>query len=143
MRKDGWIALLVFLADRGAKTLARGLPPGGRVLIPGVLALRPARNTGMAFSLLSGHPALLAALSAVIIAGAAWLLRGKTLRRVTRVGLMMMLGGALGNLTDRVLTGAVPDMIEPLFVRFAVFNVADACLVAGCGLVMLGILREK
>ena len=55
-------------------------------------------------------------------------------------GLMLMLGGALGNLADRLLTGTVTDMIELLFVRFAVFNVADACLTAGCALMIVSLL---
>ena len=56
------------------------------------------------------------------------------------MGLMMMLGGACGNLTDRLLAGSVPDMVELLFVRFAIFNAADVCLVAGCALVMADLL---
>ena len=55
---------------------------------------------------------------------------------------MMMLGGALGNMLDRFLTGFVPDLIEFLFVRFAVFNLADACLVIGCGLVIIDLFRK-
>ena len=55
----------------------------------------------------------------------------------------MMLGGALGNLWDRLFLGYVPDMIEFLFVRFAVFNLADAGLVTGCALVMLALLRKE
>ena len=62
---------------------------------------------------------------------------------LTVTGLMMMLGGAAGNLADRLLSGYVPDMIEFLFIRFAVFNVADACLVTGCGLVIWNLFRGK
>ena len=56
---------------------------------------------------------------------------------------MMMLGGAAGNMVDRFLTGFVPDMIEFLFIRFAVFNVADACLVIGCALVIIDLIRGE
>ena len=142
MKKDCWIALLVFAADRATKLLWSGIPPEGVVLIPGILGLYPARNTGMAFSLCSGHPWLLGMLSAAILTGAFLFLRKKPLRRLTSVGLMMMGGGAAGNMADRFLTGYVPDLFEFLFVRFAVFNVADACLVTGCGLVILSLLRE-
>ena len=112
------------------------------VLIPGVIAVRPARNTGMAFSLLSGHPFLLGILSLAILAGAFLALRGRKLSGLARTALALMLGGALGNLADRLLTGYVPDMLEFLFVDFAVFNVADACLVTGCGLAALDLFRE-
>ena len=94
----------------------------------------------MAFSLLSGQPWLTGLLSLMLIAGGFLYLRGKELRRLESVGLMMMLGGACGNLTDRLLAGSVPDMVELLFVRFAIFNAADVCLVAGCVLVMADLL---
>ena len=143
MKRYGWIAPAVFLADRGTKILWKRIPPEGKTLIPGVLGLRPVRNTGMAFSLFSGKPWLLGILSLCIIAGAFFFLRGRELNGMTRTGLMMMLGGAVGNLVDRLFLGYVPDMIELLFVRFAVFNLADVCLVAGCALVIIDLLREE
>ena len=82
-------------------------------------------------------------MSLILIAGAFFLLRGRELSALSRIGLMMMLGGGLSNLADRFLLGYVPDLIELLFVRFAVFNVADACLVAGCGLVMISLFRRE
>jgi signal peptidase II len=142
LKRYVWIALAVFLADRGTKLLWDRIPPQGMTLIPGVLGLYPARNTGLAFSLFSGRPWLLGLLSLILIAGAFLFLRGKSLTPLCRVGLMMMLGGALGNMLDRFLTGFVPDLIEFLFVRFAVFNLADACLVVGCGLVIIDLFRK-
>ena len=143
MKKYGWIAAVVFLLDRGTKLLFSRIPAEGLVLIPGVLGLRPARNTGMAFSLFSGRPWLLGLLSLGIIMGGWIYFRGKPLRPLARIGLMMMLGGAAGNMADRFLTGYVPDMIELLFTRFAIFNLADAFLVAGCGLLMADLLRRE
>lgn len=143
MKRYLWIALAAFLADRGTKLLWDRIPAGGVTLIPGILGLRPARNTGMAFSLLSGHPWLLAILSLAVLLGAFLFLRGKQLRPLAWTGLMLMLGGAVGNLLDRLFLGWVPDMIEFLFVRFAIFNVADACLTVGCGLVILDLFRGE
>ena len=142
MKRYGWIAATAFLADRITKGLTDRIPPEGSVLIPGLLGLRAVRNTGMAFSLLRGNPWLLGLLSLLIIAGAFVFLRGKKLSRLARTGLMLMLGGAAGNMADRFLTGYVQDMIEFLFVDFAIFNVADACLVTGCALVMLAMIRS-
>ncbi len=141
MARTGWIAAAVFLADRLSKALCAKLPAEGAVLIPGILRLRRAENTGMAFSLFSGHPRLLGVLSLVVIAGAVFFLRGKRMNGLTRAGLMMIVGGAAGNALDRLTQGYVTDMLEPLFVRFAVFNLADACLVIGCLLVLPEILR--
>lgn len=143
MKNTGWIAGAVFLADRLTKAAWHQIPAEGKTLIPGLLGLRPARNTGMAFSLMSGKPWLLGLISLAVIGGAVWFLRGKKLSLLCRIGLMMMLGGAVGNMVDRFFTGYVPDMLELLFVHFAVFNVADVCLVTGCGLVILSLFRKE
>ena len=136
------LAGAVLTADRITKVLAVKIPPEGIPLIPGVIALRYTENTGAAFSILSGYPWLLGLVSLVVIAGAFWYLRRKKIRPLMMTGLMMMLGGAAGNMLDRFFTGYVPDMIEPLFVQFAVFNVADMFLCIGCGLVALSLLLD-
>ena len=134
------IAAAVFIADRATKILATRIPEDGQALIPGVLGLRYAENKGIAFSLLSGMPWVLGLVSLLIITAVFFFLRGKKLRTMTLTGLMMMLGGAAGNMMDRFIHGFVPDMIEVLFVEFAVFNVADMFLCIGCGLVILQLL---
>ena len=134
------IAAAVFIADRVTKILAPRILEDGQALIPGVLGLRYAENRGIAFSMLSGMPWVLGLVSLVIIAAVFFFLRGKKLRAMTLAGLMMMLGGAAGNMLDRFIHGFVPDMIEVLFVQFAVFNVADMFLCIGCGLVILQLL---
>ena len=133
-------AAAVLVADRITKELAPGIPEGGVALIPGVLGLRYAENRGIAFSLLSGAPRLLGVLSlALIAAGFLWL-RKKELKPFPLFALALMAGGAAGNMIDRLVRGYVPDMIEALFVRFPVFNIADAALTAGCVLVMASLL---
>ena len=133
-------AAAVLAADRITKELAPGIPEGGVALIPGVLGLRYAENRGIAFSLLSGAPRLLGVLSlALIAAGFLWL-RKKELKPFPLFALALMAGGAAGNMIDRLVRGYVPDMIEALFVRFPVFNIADAALTAGCVLVIASLL---
>ena len=140
MRKEIWIAPVVFAADQGTKKAAVFIPSEGMTLIPGILSLRYTRNTGMAFSLLSGHPWLLGLGSLIILAGAFFFLRKKEIPRFPFIGLMLMAGGAAGNMTDRLFLGYVPDMIEVLFVQFAVFNLADVVITIGCGLIILWLL---
>ena len=142
-KKAMWlIAIGVFAADRVSKILAGGIPTEGILLIPGVVRLRYAENTGAAFSMFSGYPWLLGVLSLLIIAGGFLFLRKKALPGLAVTGLMMMLGGAAGNMVDRFATGFVPDMIELLFVRFAIFNVADSFLCIGCALTAISLLRK-
>ena len=136
------VAAAVFIADRVTKILAPGIPENGVVLIPGVIGLRYAENRGIAFSLLSGAPWAVGVVSLLIIAAAFFCLRGKKLQPLALTGLMMMLGGATGNMVDRFVHGFVPDMIEVLFVNFAIFNVADTFLCIGCGLVIISLLRK-
>ena len=137
------LAAAVFIADRVTKILAPGIPGEGQTLIPGVLGLRYAENKGIAFSLLSGMPWVPGLMSLAIIAAVFIFLRGKKLSSLALTGLMMMLGGAAGNMVDRFVHGFVPDMIEVLFVQFAIFNVADTFLCIGCGLVIIHLLFER
>ena len=139
----GILAAAVWTADRITKVLAPGIPEEGQVLIPGVVGLRYAENRGIAFSLLSGVPWLPGVLSLAAVVGGFLLLRKKKIHPLALTGLMMMLGGALGNMADRFLLGYVPDMIEVLFMEFAIFNVADAFLCVGCALVILRLLLAK
>lgn len=143
MKHTWWIAPMVFILDLITKVLALRLPPEGRTLIPGLLGLRLTRNTGMAFSLLSGYPRLLGVLSLLLIAGAFFFLRKKQMSILARAGGMMMMGGAAGNAADRLIRGYVTDMVEPLFVNFAVFNLADVRLVTGCLMIMINLFREQ
>ena len=137
------IALAVLAADRITKILAPGIRPEGQVLIPGVVGLRYAENKGIAFSMLSGIPWLPGVLSLAAVIAGFLVLRKKQIHPLAMAGLMMMLGGAVGNMIDRFALGYVPDMIEFLFMRFAIFNVADACLCVGCALVAIRLLCVK
>ena len=139
IRRYGWIALLVLAADQAVKYLACRLR-ATFTLIPGVLAFTYAENTGMAFSLLSGLSWLLGLLSAAVIVLGLIALRRYRLGPLPSVAAMLMLGGAAGNMIDRLLHGYVVDMFEVLLFRFAIFNVADAALTVGCVLMAASLL---
>lgn len=139
MRKYAWITLLVLAADQLSKLAASRLTAAVTV-IPGLLGLCYAENTGMAFSLLSGAPWLLGIFSgACMVLG--WLaLRRYCLGKPAAIAAMLMLGGAAGNMLDRLFHGYVVDMIELLFINFAIFNLADAALTIGCALMAWSLL---
>jgi len=139
MRKFYWIAVLTVIADQVSKWLCMGLT-GSVTLIPGVLALTYAENTGMAFSLFSGRAWALGVVSAVCILVGWVVLRRYRLGAISRVAAMLMLGGAVGNMIDRFFRGYVVDMFEALFVDFAIFNVADAALTVGAILMAISLL---
>lgn len=140
----GWHwMLLAVAADRFTKVLAKHRVLRG-TLIPGVVSFRSARNSGMAFSMLSGHFWLLTVFTALLIAGVlAYLISRPGEPPLLRAGLWLIAGGGLGNLYDRVTMGSVIDFIELDFVRFAIFNVADVCICVGAALVLLAAWRNE
>lgn len=140
--RGAWLAALAAALDRITKRLAVNTPAGP--LIPGLVNLRPTVNRGMAFSMLSGQGALLTALTLLLVLVlTAWLVAKPGQPRLFRAGLWLIVGGGLGNLWDRLASGAVIDFIEPTFVRFAVFNAADACICLGAALAMLSAILEE
>ncbi len=133
-------AAAVFVFDRIAKCR---FETAGRVVLPGLIALRGTRNTGMAFGMLSGQSVLLIVLTLAALIALGCVLRRRALSRPAQYGLGLMLGGALGNLFDRIVFGYVIDFIELVFMRFPIFNIADIGVTCGAALLALCILRKK
>lgn len=127
------VAALV-AADQVVKYLVRThIPLGASApLLPGLVELTYFQNTGAAFSILREHTWLLTIISAAVAVGIAAALARKAVRHpFGALSLSVVLAGALGNLIDRALFGYVTDMFNLQFVHFAVFNVADICVVCG------------
>ena len=99
---------------------------------PGVMRLTRVHNYGAAWSSFSGQTAALAVVTVLLMAAVAYLLVRRIVRHPLGViaGLMILAGG-VGNLIDRLFRGYVVDMFHVLFMEFAVFNVADICVVVG------------
>ena len=135
--------LLAIAADRLTKALAKRSALRG-TLIPGVVSFRRVRNSGMAFSMLSGHFWLLTVFTGLLIAGIVYyLFRWPEKPPFLRAGLWLIAGGGLGNLYDRLTMGYVTDFIQLDFVRVAIFNVADICICVGAALVLLAAWRAE
>ena len=101
-------------------------------IIPGVLSFTRVKNTGIAFSMLSNSGWVLTAVIVILILVVTFVILKMKLTNFERVCLSLVLGGAIGNLLDRIFYGYVLDMIEVRFVKFAVFNFADCCITVGC-----------
>lgn len=100
--------------------------------IKGFIQFRYALNDGMAFSLFSGARWIFVALTAVVCGGVLWWMftnRCKSLWLYWSLGVIV--AGGVGNLIDRAVIGSVVDFIEPVFVNFAVFNIADCAVTVG------------
>jgi signal peptidase II len=137
------VAALVLAADQLTKWWAVDRLAGGPVHVLGPLDFELSFNTGASFSLFTGATVWLALLAAALTAGlvvVVW--RSPSRGRAAALGLV--LGGALGNLTDRALRGhhgAVVDFIA-LHV-WPTFNVADSCIVVGGALVVVSLWRAR
>jgi signal peptidase II len=148
------VAALVFALDRITKILVSHNVPSWDVhaLIPGFFNIVHTENSGAAFSMLANAPAqwrtlLLVALSAGVQAAIAVLIwrGGSRLSTALRLGLALILGGALGNLFDRVVHGTVTDFLEFYYhaFRWPAFNAADSAITIGAGLIILDMLRSR
>ena len=109
------------------------IPLHGSVpFIPYIMELTYVRNTGAAFSIFSEYTWVLTLCSfilSIVLAVAVW--QKFFEHPLGRTSLTLVLAGAVGNLIDRALRGYVVDMFHTLFMNFAVFNVADICVVVG------------
>ena len=126
-------AALVALDQLVKYLVSANIPLGGSVpFLPYIMDLTYVQNTGCAFSLLERHTWLLTIVSAVMsVVLAVALAKGFFKHPLGRVTIALVLAGAVGNLIDRALYGYVVDMFRTLFMEFAVFNVADICVVVG------------
>lgn len=132
------IAALVFAIDRIAKwAITSYLGPGDTFqVIPGLLHLTLIQNTGAAFGIFRGWSALFISVSLAAIAGITFYVFGnKNIEKPVRIALGLVLGGAAGNLTDRLLFGHVIDFFD--FRVWPVFNVADSCITAGIAVILI------
>ena len=131
----GLFALLIVAADQISKYfVVERIAYGSAVPFwEGILHLTYVQNYGAAFSFLQGHRWLFIVVFVVFVALLFWGLHKKVLpfARFELWCLAAILGGGLGNILDRVFRGYVVDMFNVLFMRFAVFNVADICVVLG------------
>ena len=122
--------VVLILLDQWTKFWARSFlaVEGPSTVINQVLEFRYAENTGVAFSMFDKYPFLLTVLITLIN-----LVILVILLRKQKIELfwIFIFAGAVSNLLDRYIFGFVTDFINPLFVNFAVFNVADVFLNIG------------
>ena len=128
------VLLLCVAADQALKlwTVANLALYESAPLIPGIVELRYIQNTGGGFSILTGHTWFLAVTTAVLMLGIAYVLLKKIFTHPLAVWmLVLVLGGGIGNLIDRIRLGYVVDMFNLQFMNYPVFNIADIFVVCG------------
>ncbi|GLX14955.1 MULTISPECIES: signal peptidase II [Pseudomonas] len=148
-----WLSVVVFVIDQVTKFwFDNNLQMWERItVIPNVLDWTLAYNTGAAFSFLAGASGwqrwlftlIAVAVSVVLVV---WMKRLKADETWLAVGLALVLGGALGNLVDRVIFGHVVDFILVHWQSswyFPAFNIADSAITVGAVLLALDMFKSK
>lgn len=136
-KKHLWCAvmmLLIIAFDQVTKILATEYLKGKEPVsfIKGVVRFNYAENTGMAFSLFSGARWVFVALTLVACAAALWYIFSNRCKPLWLYwSIAVVASGGIGNLIDRAFYGYVVDFIEPVFIDFAIFNVADCAVTLG------------
>ena len=146
-----WLILtfVVVLLDRISKAAIEAKTSEGwrHELVHNFIYLVHSKNPGIAFSMFADSASpwvryLLIGGSLVVIAILAWyLVAGTEVSARVAAGLALLLGGATGNLTDRILHGGVTDFLEIWFgsYRYPAFNVADSAITVGAIVILLDV----
>jgi signal peptidase II len=145
-----WLPLAVLLLDQVTKAMVRAMLPlhESVTVVPGLVDFTHVRNTGAAFGFLNAvdFPYKAALLTTIATAG----LIGVAIysaslghqQRFARVGLALIIGGAAGNLVDRVAIGSVVDFVDVYWrdYHFWAFNVADSAITVGVAIMILDMI---
>jgi signal peptidase II len=150
-RVEIWLPIAVVVLDQVTKALVRSRVPlhDSVTIVPGLVDFTHVRNTGAAFGFLNlvdfpFKTVALAVIATVALIGVGlYALSLSHHQLLARVGLAMIIGGAAGNLIDRVVAGSVVDFVDVYWRtwHFWAFNVADSAITIGVTLMILDMLR--
>ena len=136
------IIILSIIIDRITKILAvKCLKEKSIDIISGVFRLTYVENTGAAFGIGGKSTALLTVISVLILIGVIFaLLKYKPEENIAKISAALVIGGALGNIIDRMAQGYVVDFLDFCLINYPVFNFADCCIVIGAFLFCIYVL---
>jgi signal peptidase II len=150
-RREFWVGLGIVFADQLTKAIVRAAiePHESVEVIPGLVNLTHVLNTGAAFGLLNAadfpfKSLVIAGLAiGALVAIAVYALSFGTETSLARYSLTLILAGAIGNLIDRAVAGAVVDFVDVYWGQwhFWAFNIADSAITIGAALLILDMLR--
>lgn len=148
-----WVSLIVIILDQVSKYVVKSSIEPGQIikLSPKLIWLTSIQNTGAAFSFSFGNPLINRILFIIISFIAVTFiiyLSIKSKNRLEIFSFALILGGALGNLVDRIFIGSVTDFIwcdfpDIIMTRWPVFNIADSSIVIAIILMIASILFQK
>jgi signal peptidase II len=149
-RLEIWVPIVIVAADQLTKAIVRSMLPlhGSVTIVPGLMDITHVRNTGAAFGILNLTEFPFKTVVIAVIAVAALIgvgLYAMSLAHhqlAARIGLALIIGGAAGNLIDRLVAGSVVDFVDVYWrtYHFWAFNVADSAITVGVGIMILDML---
>jgi signal peptidase II len=152
-RIELWLPVAVVALDQLTKALVRSLVPLGSSVevVPGLMNFTHVRNTGAAFGFLNAadFPLKTIVIPAIGLGAIVWVaVYAAGLARsqwFARLGLALIMGGAAGNLLDRVIVGSVVDFVDVYWrtYHFWAFNVADSAISVGVAIMILDMLGVR
>jgi signal peptidase II len=145
-----WLPILIVACDQVTKALVRARLPlhESVTVVAGLMDFTHVRNTGAAFGLLNGadfpfKPVVIALVATAALVGVGLYAASLAHHQLAaRIGLALIIGGAAGNLLDRVVVGSVVDFVDVYWrsYHFWAFNVADSAITIGVTIMILDML---
>lgn len=152
-RLELWLPIAIVALDQLTKAIVRSTVPlsASVEVVPGFMNVTHVRNTGAAFGLFNAadFPFKTVAIAVIALAAIVWVgVYAAGLprhQRVARLGLAFIMGGAAGNLLDRVIIGSVVDFVDVYWgtYHFWAFNVADSAISVGVAIMILDMLGVR
>jgi signal peptidase II len=149
-RLEIWLPIAIVALDQLTKALVRARLPlhTSVTVLPGLVDFTHVRNTGAAFGILNAadfpfKTVVIACVAVAALVSVGWYAAGLAHDQLlARVGLALIIGGATGNLIDRVIVGSVVDFVDVYWrgYHFWAFNVADSAITCGAGIMILDML---
>ncbi|OFW11947.1 MAG: signal peptidase II [Acidobacteria bacterium RIFCSPLOWO2_12_FULL_66_10] len=145
-----WLPILIVACDQSTKALVRARLPlhESVTVVEGLMDFTHVRNTGAAFGFLNGvdfpfKPVVIALVATTALVGVGLYAASLAHHQLAaRIGLALIIGGAAGNLLDRVVVGSVVDFVDVYWhsYHFWAFNVADSAITVGVAIMILDML---
>ncbi|MBP3952105.1 signal peptidase II [Bacillus suaedae] len=142
------IALVIIVFDQITKRIVETKMALGEsiTIIEPFLYFTSHRNRGAAFGILEGQMWLFYIITVIVVIGIIYFMKKEASKsRLYGISLALLLGGAIGNFIDRLFRGEVVDFVDTYIFGydFAIFNVADASLCIGVGLLFIKMLSDE
>lgn len=138
------LIFILIIIDQVTKQLIENNLTESFTCLNGLFEIHYSQNTGISFSLLAQNPIALTVVNSIVMCFLLFYFFKKfDNMKLEKIAFVFIIAGGFGNLLDRYLKGYVVDFINPLFIDFAIFNLADIFLNIGVFLMIIEVLFAR